>query len=372
MFFAYPEDATRENWVHECLIAMLNDVHVSVEADRQPLQWPDCFPKEHRDKFRRRRKLRDLRKNYVSAFQKIDDPVERSRIRRCMREQNEIHSLLSGESTCERIQDLPNSIRKPIEDIFETGFELIKELGVRDRHYCGIYDELPFRDCPFCGIEPFDAPIGRQSRTRPKATKISEDLDHYLPRSRYPFAAANLRNLAPAGRKCNGYKSDRDPIRTHEDQPCAAFDPYSHEPVDVSLLESVPFGAPDGELPKWKIGFIPDGPETATWDRIYEVRIRWISNDLDPHYKGWLSGFINTAATYLSGQQIESPMVLGRLKDFIENENMNSRSGRERFRAKVMEMLHYHCDEGNEHLLEFLKNSIEMAISAAPPLRSRS
>ena len=371
MFFAYPEEATSENWVHECLIAMVTNVHLRLKEGQTPSQWPDCFPEGHRDDLRLRRSLKLFRNNYAAALVQLDD-ADRARVLQCMSDQNEIHSLLKGTSTCERLQDLPGQIRGPIEAIFEFGFKLIKELGIRDRHYRGIYDKMPFYDCPFCGTEPFDAPIGSQSRKKPRATKISEDLDHYLPRSLYPFAAANLRNLAPAGRKCNGFKSDRDPIRTDDDAPCVAFDPYSHDPIDVGLQDSIPFGAADGLSTEWRVTFVPDVPETATWDRVYEVRDRWISNDLDPHYSGWLRGFALTAAAFLSEDRIDSAALITQLARFIDNEHRSSRTGRERFRVKLMQMLHHHCTAGNERLLGFLKELVEMAASASTPHPSRS
>jgi hypothetical protein len=372
MFFAYPETATNENWVHECLIAMVKDVHVQLEANASPTKWPNCFPANHRKALKLRRSLKTLRDNYAAALVQLDSPFTRLRVLRCMSEQNEIHSLLSGASTCERLQDLPTVIRPPIEGIFEFGFDLIKELGIRDRHYCCIYDKMPFRDCPFCGTEPFDAPVGTQPRLKPKVIKVSEDLDHYLPRSHYPFAAANLRNLAPAGRKCNGVKSAQDPIRTANNTTCIAFDPYSHEPVDMSLIESAPFGASDGESPAWLIKFVPEVPECATWDRVYNIRERWITNDLTPQFNGWLNGFAMWAATRLPKDQIERALLIDGLGHFIEDEKISQRTGRERFRVKVMEMLHHHCRNGNERLLDFLKDLVEMAISASTPNPNRN
>ena len=58
--------------------------------------------------------------------------------------------------------------------------------------------------CPFCNEEKINIVIGRNKSSRP-------DLDHYLPRSKYPFLSVSLYNLIPVGKRCNShFKSDAD------------------------------------------------------------------------------------------------------------------------------------------------------------------
>ncbi|MCK7494405.1 MAG: hypothetical protein MZW92_26920 [Comamonadaceae bacterium] len=61
---------------------------------------------------------------------------------------------------------------------------LLTKIGIRDRRYQAIYKSAMYHMCPFCGCEYFDAPGAPR-----------EDLDHYLAKSRYPFAAVNLEIL---------------------------------------------------------------------------------------------------------------------------------------------------------------------------------
>jgi hypothetical protein len=252
-------------------------------------------------------------------------------------------------------------MRPAIAALFEYGFELVKELGIRDRHYCAIYDKMPFHDCPFCGTEPFDAPIGTTPRLRP-ARHISEDLDHYLPRTSYPFAAANLRNLVPAGRKCNGYKSETDVVLDAGGTRYVAFDPYASPSIDVSLIESIPFGAPDAELPEWHVTFVPQSAACDNWDRVYGVKGRWIANDLTPYFKKWLEQFVAVAGPPTASIPITDNVVKDSLRDFYQREQITSRSGRERFRGKVIEMLLHHCEAGNRTLLDFMKGALELCV----------
>ena len=110
----------------------------------------------------------------------------------CLVQQNRIADLAICATDCEILSDLPKAIQAPVAEPCNFAFELLTGLGVRDRHYRAIYTTVPYHVCPFCGCEYFDAPGAPR-----------EDLDHYLPRNLYPFAAANLRNLVPMGMKCN-------------------------------------------------------------------------------------------------------------------------------------------------------------------------
>jgi len=112
------------------------------------------------------------------------------------------HPHLNGCIDCVELADLPETIREPAKELFVFAFGLLTDFGVRAAQYRVIYDSTPDKVCPFCGIEGFAAPAAP-----------SEDFDHYLPKSRFPFAAVNLWNLVPAGSDCNRkYKRDLNPL----------------------------------------------------------------------------------------------------------------------------------------------------------------
>lgn len=50
--------------------------------------------------------------------------------------------------------------------------------------------------CPYCNNEDIETIIAEGAETRP-------DLDHYYPKSKFPFLALTLSNLIPAGSRCN-------------------------------------------------------------------------------------------------------------------------------------------------------------------------
>ncbi|WP_282676693.1 hypothetical protein [Serratia marcescens] len=59
--------------------------------------------------------------------------------------------------------------------------------------------------CPYCGAEEINTIIGRR--------KHRPDIDHFLPKSKYPFFSASLFNFIPAGGICNkSFKREDDLI----------------------------------------------------------------------------------------------------------------------------------------------------------------
>ncbi|MBK1877971.1 hypothetical protein [Pelagicoccus mobilis] len=365
MLFAYPIAATEENWIHVTLVSLLTDVHTKLNSGNEPTKWPDCLPEAHRDSLKLKRSLRSSLKTYIEEVAKLDNP-DRDRIQNCLQQQNEIESLLAGTSNCETIEDLPESIQGPIKELFDCGFKFVKELGIRDRHYCRIYDDLADKDCPFCGIEPFDAPVGSSPKIRPKLKKVAEDLDHYLPKSKYPFAATNLRNLVPSGKKCNGIKHDQDTLHDEGGNRSQVFDPYQSEPISISLIESEPFEDAESQTPDWRISFEPQSPKCETWDRLFNICERWIENDLQPHYMKWLKEFALWCRKRIPEEEITRDSLLTKLEQYYTDERDSNRAGRERFRALVIAMILHHCNTGNERLIEFITNAIRYSL---PPNR---
>jgi hypothetical protein len=115
---------------------------------------------------------------------------------------------------------------------------------------------------------------------------------HYLPKSLYPFAAANLRNLVPMGMKCNKrYKLAQDILRDTAGVRQRSFDPYAERHLKVVLDNSVPFGGADGQTPDWQIDFDPDAVECTTWDNVFHVRERIKRDVLDSSFWQWLRDF---------------------------------------------------------------------------------
>lgn len=66
-----------------------------------------------------------------------------------------------------------------------------------------ITSALGINICPYCNYEDTETIIGEGARARP-------DLDHFHPKSKFPFLALTLSNLIPSGHRCNkNYKKSQ-------------------------------------------------------------------------------------------------------------------------------------------------------------------
>ena len=346
MLYGYPIDATAENWFHDALCDVVIAVDAKVTANEDLPEWPLIVPQAHQADLRRKHGLDDRIKAFHTALKGLT-AEERATVIRALRDQNNITTLASCDSDCSSLDDLPISVRQPIKNLFIFAFDLLSDLGIRDRHYSKIYVAAEHHVCPFCGLECFDAPGAPR-----------EDYDHYLLKDDYPFAAANLRNLAPMGGKCNsGYKKMQDILKRPGGGRRKSFDPYNNQGVRVSLEDSEPFAGKDGQIPRWQIELIPATDEATTWDEVFHIRERYVRDVLDPEFKSWLRGF----RAWCRSAQI-APATGPELDDAIdcyavtfEDQGLSDRAF---LKAAVFRMLQKYCREGDLRLISLLINSV--------------
>lgn len=354
MFFGYPIAATDENWLHDCLSEMLAVVHTSIDEGNDPPDWPDIIPAPQRPRLRSRIGLRARLRRYSDAAATLS-VAERQQLLDSLRQQNDIANLLSGLSDCEALADLPEAMHDSVRDLFSFAFQLLTELGVRDQHYYAIYTTTADHVCPFCGCEYFDAPGAAR-----------EDLDHYLAKSHYPFAAANLCNLVPMGMKCNSrYKLVQDILRDAGGHRRPSFNPYADREIRVSLLRSVPFGGADRQKPDWQIDFLPDSPECVTWDDVFRLRERIQRDVLDSSFHRWLRDFAVWFVKRKGNADLSDEQIITSVGEYAEDMALTGFTSREFLRALVFEMLHDQCDRGHERLLEFMRDLVANAVPQA-------
>jgi hypothetical protein len=321
-------------------------VHNLVDAGEALPNWPDILPEAHRDRLASRTGLDDRIKAYAKAFKSLS-VAERAVVHAALDSQNKIPELLSRQCDCATLAELPPAIREPAKALFTFGFELLTPLDVRRHQYEVVCDAIPARICPFCGCENLDAPGAPQ-----------EDLDHYIPRSKYPFAAANLRNLAPMGGRCNAaYKKSQDPMRRETGERRIAFDPYGVTNVAVSLDNSVVDQVTAGPVvSNWVIDLLPPGEAVDTWDEIFHLRERWTRDVLDEQTFGqWLWEFRNyciTAALQIAGDD-DVVDTVRRYEQYLAACGYRDRAF---LKAAVFRFLLHRCSVGCQRLLPLLRD----------------
>ncbi len=351
MYFGYPIAAVAENWLHECMVEVVTTIHVRLNARQRALAWPLIIPEACRARLNSRTGLRNYLTTYTKAARKLD-PAQRAQVLNCLQQQNAIADLVSCASNCDGLSDLPAEIRAPAKDLFVFAFGLLTDLGVRDRHYAIIHEACKHQVCPFCCSEYFDAPGAPR-----------EDYDHYLAVSRYPFAAANLRNLTPMGMKCNErYKRDQDVLRDEAGNRRLSFDPYANRQLGVSLMNSIPFGQDDEKTPVWHIDFVPESPECATWDSVFQIRTRLSRDILDQSFSHWLTVFAGWFVRRKGTGDTSDAHLIAAVREHAEDIELAGMKAREFLCGPVFRMIELRCTNGDNRLLQFIRDLITQAV----------
>lgn len=346
MLFGYPIAATQNNWLHDCLCEAVRNIHAAIDSGSEYPGWPAVLPAPHRTTLTSRIGLRDRLNAYDSAARELTK-TDRDAVLQAVEEENRIADLLSGECECCTMDGLPEILRGPVDALFKFAFGLLTELDVRDQQYAAIYAASPEHICPFCGTEYFDAPGA-----------VREALDHYLARSRYPFAAVNLRNLVPMGHKCNSnYKLAIDILRCDDGSRRVAFDPYNHTQIRVLLDDSEPFDGATENTPRWEIRFEPETPAVPTWDDVFAVRARYRRDHLDPSFSSWVRLFSKWARQEGLSADTDEEVVeaLRRYEEFWTDSGLQDRAF---LKAAVFRMLRRHCEVGHERLIKQIRDLI--------------
>lgn len=349
MLFGYPIAATNDNWLHECLVHAIQAIHQKVDAAEELPEWPEIFPAAHRNKVGRLRALPKFLEEYRIALSLIPKE-DRDAVLAAMHAQNRIDDLLKCTCDCPSISDLPEVLHESIKKIFYCGFDLLTDFKIRHEQYKKIHSSIGARVCPFCGLEEFSAPHASQ-----------EDFDHYLPRSIYPFAAVNLKNLAPMGHKCNsGYKRAQDILNSDNGNRRRTFNPYEKNQVFISLSNSEINPLADGPFVRvWKLEIAPVTPEVATWEKIFFVKLRYTTDVLeDRNFWDWIGDFEN----WFKGRPVPSDdeMLISEVKSYADV--LVSMGFREKafLKAAVFKFLHSRLLAGCHRVLALMRDATGM------------
>lgn len=350
MLFTYDARANLDNWIHSTVIDIIATAFEAIDANIDYSPWPELIPEARRPLLSSRTSLKKSMCAFLNAYKGLNQN-ERLVVRTAATDQNDLKSLFDNTKTCVKASDLPESIRAPALRLFTAAFKLLTPLKLRDQHYKKIHRKMRDKVCPFCGCEPLDPPgLARH------------DLDHYLARTIYPFAAVNLNNLAPMGDRCNkSYKKQKDMLLRDGGGTRKCSDPFHGPTATVSLNQSVPFQRKKGTLPAWVIDLQDDCEEMETWDAVFSIKKRWSNAVLDQEYRGWLDDFSRwSKGTWIPAEVKNSiPELLLLYVDASVPERFSDRSFLKR---ATFTMLCLKCDdpEHGEDLRAYLKDIIDL------------
>lgn len=348
MLFGYPLEATEDNWLHDCLCEVIRSIHGLIDSKTPLPDWPDIIPEPHRDKFRRRTSIRDKFVNYHSKASRLKK-TNRDKVIEALLDQNNLEDLLEKNCDCTTIEELSKLIRKPLQDIFAIAFTLLTDFEVRDKHYQIIHEAISDKVCPFCGCERLDAPGAPR-----------EDYDHYLDRKRYPFAAANLKNLIPMGSKCNEQKGTGNILLNDFHERRKAINPYQNTMEFNLKLNSTKVQLTPGANPPfnflWEIDFNVNAEELETWDSLFDIKARYKRDNLQTDFKNWIRLFSGWCIR--EGLQVKTDAEVSEL---IERYNATfyeqGFEDRAFLKAAFFEMLNQRCKEGDKTILNYLREA---------------
>ncbi|MCP5246247.1 MAG: hypothetical protein H6937_10040 [Burkholderiales bacterium] len=359
MLACYPLAATQENWLHETLVALIQLVHQKLDAGQAipetQQRWcallDDVIIDPNKQLLIPLRGVRDKLFEYKKKVANLSI-VERAQIFAVLESQNQIVNLLADVEPISSIeQDFPQ-VNTQVRELFEFCYGKLTDLKVRERQYATVFNALPDKICPFCGIERLMNP-----------EETAQDQDHYLAKSIYPFAAANMRNLVPMCRVCNrDYKKDIDVIRDDDGNRRTAFDPYSCLPVTVELNNSAMDTDTGRPIPSWQIEFQPSSNEAETWDNVFSIRKRYKRDVLNQNFDRWMRGFAKKCERDrergLIQQGLTDAAVRRVLAEFQQDKEDNPAIGMGFLEPKVFEFLLNKFDQDNQRIVQMIRDAV--------------
>jgi len=358
MLFALSLKGLEHNWLSPTVVTAVLDGLDAIDAGKAVVKWPTGAPAERQDWLKRRhgfrKKIHAFWKEYrgLAAHQKAI-------VRKALTDQTNLPAILSNDQACGVVQALP-AMEKAISDLFVYMFGQLKSSDenakcIRDEQYSAIYDELPRKICPFCGLLHFRGPNGPRHA-----------LDHFMPISIYPFAGGDLRNLPPMCDECNEtFKKAVDILYTPAKVRRRCSDPYAGPTYEVRLSQSV-WSAGKKErgfrLPQWQIDFVNGPPEQAeSWDAIFKVRERYSRDVLDADFLTWIGNFARWFNVQADATR-DADGIVAKIQPYIDMAIQEKFGDRAFLRAEVFRLVKTTCasiqhgDEVKNWLLSMVEN----------------
>ena len=189
-----------------------------------------------------------------------------------------------------------NSLNILMNHLFEVTLKS-KRYKIKE-HYEFIYNSMPKKVCPFCGL------------TKMHKT-FQEDYDHLAPKSKYPLLAINIKNLAPMCHVCNTkFKKEIDIYYSNKIRRPFAYPYKTVLNIDIDFSGSIIDQSSISDISgSWKIKIVPNSPINETWVDIFQIEKRYKEDYLDVDFNDWIDEFIDSL--------IKDNVILKNSKDVI-------------------------------------------------------
>lgn len=347
---SYPIAATHENWLHDSLVQMIQVIHTALDSNSPIPRWPQLIPTSLTDQqftaIEACTGIRDRIKRY-EVIVAGRTPQERQEILQVLGEQNSIVAILDKTGTISSLAMSYPDVDSAARALFVFAYEKLTDLGIRDRQYQLIFNALATKVCIFCGFERIMSP----EETR-------QDQDHYLAKSIYPFAAANMRNLAPMCRCCNrDYKHDLDVVRGQDGQRFRAFDPYGSPLTNIDLSGSIPFAGIQSR-PEWRVEFFPASEEVENWNRVFSIKLRYSRDVLDHGFNRWIESFMTRCKRMKYPDTLDDAGLLAILHEHYQSTLDEQPTGVDFLKPNMFKMFIHHFESGNERVIRFIRDIV--------------
>ena len=225
--------------------------------------------------------LQEVFKRFFDAY-KVLLPLEKAAVLKQFDNIQTVNTWLSDDSLNEKIienKNLPNSLRKPTQDLFLYLYNNTIKADLA-KHYSLLYKNLENKHCPFCGMYKLPFPTDRKA-----------DYDHWLCKKDYPFLAVNMRNLVPICERCNQvYKKEQNVLIDEFSHRRKFLDPFKNSyKVKLDLTGSI---LPDAnnQNSNWQISFTPTNNIIENWAKVFSIKQRYI-NELNEEFGEWTNEF---------------------------------------------------------------------------------
>lgn len=316
MLYTYTQNALKENWLNSTITLVLATGFREIIAGGTATSWPKIIPIDKRPLLQGRSGIKKRVQEVWKQF-KLLDPALKISLMDAMTHQSSVPNIFNNGVLCKTIKDFPEHIETATVALFRFLFEeqlntlLINGESLRDIHYNEVYTQIPSRICAFCGLGFFRAPGAPR-----------HDLDHYMPISKYPFAGADFKNLAPMCGECNSdFKKNIDILKDDAGARLKCSDPYRGPVFSISLAGSRPFlGAVSKaiRLPLWSVDILGiERDEANNWDRIFKIKERYQRDILDAEFRSWLDHFSHW---YVAGNHgaLDSNVIYTAIPEYVE------------------------------------------------------